>query len=156
MRTRIIAVAVLLVCLTGWAIARVSAEVQTSQTVTVADVVAELKLLRKEVEVNNKNQALAVAIAVHQLKVQPLSAELVSIRGDLDAAQDDIRQVSASLVELRSPVTPRDVTLRGTLKHLDARLAALRAQEQEVSQRLKAEEAAAARLVAQLQANVSR
>ena len=155
MRIRRMVAALLLASLAGWTIARVSAQVPTPPA-SLGDVLAELKLLRSAVEVGNKNQALAAAIGVRQSRVQPLSTELVAIQRDLDAAADDVREVKASLSELESPIQPRDATLRTTLNHLSAKLAKLRARENEVSQRLRAEEAAAAKLMAQLEQSITR
>jgi chromosome segregation ATPase len=156
MRIKAMVAAVLIVSLTGWVIARATAQSQTPQAASFGDVLAELKLLRNAVEVGNKNQALVAAIGVRQSRVQPLSAELVSIHQDLDAAVDDIREVKESLSELDSPIAPRDATLRSTLNHLNSKLGALRARENDVIQRLRAEEAAAAKLMAQLEQSIGR
>jgi len=156
MRIRTIAAVLLFAGLTGWAIARVPAQAQATQTASLNDVVAELKLLRSAVEVNNKNQALAAAIGLRQSMVQALSTELVSIRRDLDSVGDDIREVNESMSQLGVAVLPREATLQKTRGHLNSKLAGLRAREGDVSQRLKSEEAAAAKLITQLQQNVSR
>ena len=56
MRFKVVALAVL-VGIAGWTIARVAAQTQ-ARAATLADVVAEIKLLREAVDANHRTQAL--------------------------------------------------------------------------------------------------
>jgi hypothetical protein len=151
---KVLAVAVL-VGLGGWTMARVAAQSQTRDA-TLADVVTEIKLLREAVDNNNRTQALTSMVGLQQARTQSISDELATLRRDLLAAMDVFRQTERALTELQSPIQPREEILRASLQQTDARIATLRRQEAELTQRLQSENAAAAKLVAQLQASVRR
>ena len=154
MKVRVVAVAVLL-GLAGWTMARVAAQSQTRDA-TLADVVTEIKLLRDAVENTNRTQALTSMVALQQARTQSIADELATLRRDLLAAMDVFRQTERALTELQSPIQPREEILRASLQQTDARIATLRRQEAELTQRLQSENATAAKLAAQLQASVRR
>jgi predicted nucleic acid-binding Zn-ribbon protein len=154
MKVRVVAVAVLL-GLAGWTMARVAAQSQTRDA-TLADVVTEIKLLRDAVENTNRTQALTSMVALQQARTQSIADELATLRRDLLAATDVFRQTERALTELQSPIQPREEILRASLQQTDARIATLRRQEAELTQRLQSENATAAKLAAQLQASVRR
>jgi predicted nucleic acid-binding Zn-ribbon protein len=154
MKVRVVAVAVLL-GLAGWTMARVAAQSQTRDA-TLADVVTEIKLLRDAVENTNRTQALTSMVALQQARTQGIADELATLRRDLLAAMDVFRQTERALTELQSPIQPREEILRASLQQTDARIATLRRQEAELTQRLQSENATAAKLAAQLQASVRR
>jgi chromosome segregation ATPase len=154
MKVRVVAVAVLL-GLAGWTMARVAAQSQTRDA-TLADVVTEIKLLRDAVENTNRTQALTSMVALQQARTQSIADELATLRRDLLAAMDVFRQTERALTELQSPIQPREEILRASLQQTDARIATLRRQEAELTQRLQSENATAAKLAAQLQAFVRR
>ena len=154
MKVRVVAVAVLF-GLAGWTMARVAAQSQTRDA-TLADVVTEIKLLRDAVENTNRTQALTSMVALQQARTQSIADELATLRRDLLAAMDVFRQTERALTELQSPIQPREEILRASLQQTDARIATLRRQEAELTQRLQSENATAAKLAAQLQASVRR
>ena len=154
MKVRIVALAAL-VGIAGWTMARAAAQTQTRDA-TLADVVAEIKLLREAVDNSHRTQALTSVVALQQAKTQAIADELANLRRDLDGATDVSRQTERALAELQAPIQPRDQILRASLRQIEGRIAALRRQEAELSQRLQSENAAAAKLAAQLQAAVRR
>ena len=154
MRLRLVVVAVL-VGLTGWTIARAAVKTQTREA-TLADVVAEIKLLREAVDASNRTQALTSMIALQQTRAQSVADELAILRRDLQSAVEVARQTERALAELQAPIASRDQILRTSLDQLEARIATLRRQESELTQRLLSENAAAAKLTAQLQTTVKR
>jgi chromosome segregation ATPase len=154
MKVRVLAVAVV-VGLAGWTMARVAAQSQTRDA-TLADVVTEIKLLREAVDSSHRTQALSSMVALQQARTQAIADELATLRRDLDGATDVFRQTERALAELQSPIQPRDQMLRASLRQIEGRIAALRRQEAELSQRLQTENAAAAKFAAQLQAAARR
>jgi conjugal transfer/entry exclusion protein len=95
-------------------------------------------------------------VALQQARTQGIADELANLRRDLDSATDVFRQTERALAELQSPIQPREEILRASLQQTDARIATLRRQEAELTQRLQSENATAAKLAAQLQASVRR
>jgi hypothetical protein len=141
--------------LTGWTIARAAVETQAREA-TLADVVAEIKLLREAVDDNNRTQALTSMIAHQQTKAQSIADELMNLRRDLQTAVEVSRQTERALADLQAPIAPRDQILRDSLDQLERKIATLRRQESELTQRLLNENAAAAKLAAQLQTPIKR
>ena len=154
MKVRVVAVAVV-VGVAGWTMARVAAQSQTRDA-TLADVVAEIKLLREAVDSSHRTQALSSMVALQQARTQAIADELATLRRDLDGATDVFRQTERALADLHSPIQPRDQILRASLRQIEGRIAALRRQEAELTQRLQSENAAATKLFAQLQTSVRR
>jgi hypothetical protein len=125
------------------------------------DVAAELRLLREIVEANGKTQALSSYAALQQSRIQPLTAELLATRKQLDEATLTLRSVRAHLQDFQpTGNSSADVAIRTTqveaVKNAETREAMLRAREGELSTKLQNEEAIWQQLMAQLQQVIKR
>jgi uncharacterized protein (DUF3084 family) len=134
----------------SWAATRVTAQAQ-ARDATLRDVVTEIRLLRDAVQSSSRTQVLASMVALQQAKAQSSAAELASLRRDLHATTESLRETERVLAEMQSPIQPREEILRSSLRKIEAMITTLRRQEAELTQRLQAEGAGLAKLVAELQ-----
>ena len=134
---------------------------QPSAPATGCDVAAELRLLRASIDASGKAQVLSASAAMQQARIEPLMAELLATRKQLEEVQVSLREASMHLQDFRpSGDSSRDeiiqAQLSGGLKTIERKEAMLRAREGDLSTRLQNEEAVWQQLMAQLQQTIKR
>lgn len=130
---------------------------------SMAEVVAEIRLLRASFEERSRHQAIAAAMAAQQARVQPLVVQLGEARKDLDKAAADTRAASQAVQELQYNVSGSvkslpDITRRfqTTATLAAAKETDLRRREGDLVQAIEREDAVWSDLLARLQEAIRR
>lgn len=163
MRSRIsILAALAFVTVAAWAtFGGVAAQTQQPSGGSLAEVAAEIRLLREAIEANGRTQALAAYATLQQSRIQPLTAELLATRKELDEAARTLRALQQDLASA-PPIgdTTADRTIQAMrtagLRTAESKEAVLRARESDLSSRLQHEEFVWSQLMTQLQQAIRR
>lgn len=145
---------------------RVFAQTQATPGGSLAEIAAEIRLLRTALEDNGNKQTLASMLTAQQGRLQPYISQLAQIRSLLDDAVIQTRNANASYLatqaETEAPgplARAREEILKGMQRNLDTQTAKendLRNREAEIRQALQREEAVWNDLMNRLQQSIRR
>ena len=142
------------------------AQAQTPSGGSLAEVAAEIRLLRTALEENGNKQTLASMLSAQQARLQPHVSQLAEVRKQLDEAMNATRTLNTSLLSFQAepPGSAAQASARtGMLKQMQASLQAaqireseLRGREVEAAQAMQREEAVWLDLMNRLQQSIKR